>query len=508
MTANPFASNETFSTTSNHQKPASAPSRKTYPLTDAGNGEQFADLYCYKLRFDHSRNKWFIWNGHRWELDGTQRIRQFGKEAARTRRANAQSAALHVDPTSDAGVEESKRLSKECNWARTSESSTRIDAALKAAASERKLADDGKNWNPDPMLLGVMNGVVDLRTGKYRPGTPEDRITLSAGLLYDPNARCPRFEQFVREVCDGDLELAEFLQRAIGYTMTGLTEEQVIFMLTGGGANGKSTFIDALRNMFGDYAYNLPFSAFEMRGRSEATNDIAALKDKRFVTALETNESAELNEARLKMLSGQDEVTARYLFAEYISFKPVCKLWFSFNHKPSVSDDSDGFWRRILVINFPRQFAPYERDRKLIEKLKIEASGILNWAIKGCCKWQASGLRVPQSVKANSRLYREQSDALGGFFEDCCECHASASVSIAELSKAYAEWAQSNAVKPLSRPAFNRQMEAHGLQRDRVPKASDRTWIWKGLRLRQPVSSDQGSAKVTNVTDSSPLLVV
>jgi putative DNA primase/helicase len=501
-------SEQTPSTTSNPEKSSAAPKRKAYPLTDAGNGEHFAELYGHQVRFDHSRNKWYIWNGHRWELDSTQRIRQFAKQAARTRLSSAQGAAIHLDPASDAGLEETKRLTKECSWSRTSESTAKIDATLKAAASERKLADDGKNWNLDPMLLGVKNGVVDLKTGKYRPGTPEDRITLSSSVIFDPNARCPRWEQFVREVCDSSLELAEFLQRAIGYTITGLTEEQAIFMLTGGGANGKSTFIDAIRYVFGEYAYNLPFSAFEMRGRSEATNDIAALKDKRFVTALETNESAELNEARIKMLSGQDEVTARYLFAEYISFKPVCKLWFSFNHKPSVSDDSDGFWRRILVINFPRQFQPHERDSRLIEKLRAEAPGILNWAIEGCRKWQESGLRVPQSVRTNSQLYREQSDTISGFIEDCCECHASASVTVAELSRAYAEWSQANAVKPLSRQAFNRQMEAHGFRQDRAPKASDRTRIWRGLRLKLSAPADQPSAKVTNVTSSTDLLVM
>ena len=365
----------------------------SFPTTDSGNAELIAAKFPDSMRFNHRRKRWLIWKDGRWIEDCEGEVFRLAKEAARDRLAAA--AKL--------GNEDHRK--EAAAWALASESQYRLKAALELAKHTKPLSDAGDNWDSDTFLLGVNNGVVDLRTGTLRPARPEDRITIYADAAYDPGALCPRFEQFLSEVFLADAELVGYVQRAVGYCLTGAVSEQCLFLCYGEGANGKSTLLETLRDVLGGYAHNLPFSAFELDGRSGISNDMAGLVSKRFVTAVETNEGARLNEGRLKALTGGDRCTARFLYGEYFSFDPTAKFWLAFNHKPRVTDDSNGFWRRVRLIPFTARFSDSNRDKDLPMKLKAEAAGILAWVVRACVLWQRLGLgAAPCRERSHTRI--------------------------------------------------------------------------------------------------------
>jgi putative DNA primase/helicase len=289
--------------------------------------------------------------------------------------------------------------------------------------------------------------------------------------------------RFLEDIFGDDLEFTSYIHRAVGYCLSGATTEQVVFLCYGHGSNGKSTFLEVLRSVLGDYAYNLPFSTFELKSRSAIPNDVAALAKRRFVTALETNECAPLNEARIKLLTGCDPVSARFLYREFFTFTPVAKFWLATNHKPPVADDSPGFWRRIRLIPFLNQFTGRE-DRDLGVRLKAEASGILRWAVEGCLLWQREGLGVPAVVKAASQAYRDENDAVGEFLVENYEIAADATVPAADLWSDYLQWADRTQERPLDRRVFSARLEGRGFRKQKT--GHKRSWTWFGLRIKKP----------------------
>ncbi|HJX15845.1 MAG TPA: phage/plasmid primase, P4 family, partial [Candidatus Deferrimicrobiaceae bacterium] len=339
--------------------------RTSFHLSDTGNAELFASLFGDILRFDHQKKRQLTFGRHRWEEDRDGKWMRLGIEAARHRYMMA----------IDAPDGQKKKISRH---ALQSESRNSISAMLKIAEALPPIADTGENWDANPWLLGVPNGVVDLETGTLRDGNPEDRITMAAGVPFIPDACCPRWHTFLDEIFQGDIALIDFIWRAVGYTLTGLTLEQVIFICYGMGANGKTVFLNVLRRVLGDYSYNTPFSTFELHQRASIPSDLAALSGKRLVTASETGEASRLNEQRVKALSGGDPITARAMYQDFFTYNPAMKIWLLVNHKPRVADDTFGFWRRVRLIPFTRQFTT-DADRRLEEKLMGEATGILTW---------------------------------------------------------------------------------------------------------------------------------
>jgi putative DNA primase/helicase len=436
--------------------------------TDLGNAELFARFFHDKVRHDHARDRWLLWQEHWWTPDSDGQVVRLAKQIPRIRAE----AVPHI-----ADEDDRKRARK---FAVSSESQTKIKAAIELAKSERPLAESG-NWDSDPWLLGVSNGIIDLKTGALRNGRQSDRITIQSEVRFDPAAECLRWKQFLREVFSHDRELIEFVQRAIGYCLTGDVREQVLFFCYGTGANGKSTFLDVIKHVLGQYALNLPFSAFELKSRQGIPNDIAALEGKRFVTALETNEATQLNEARIKALTGCDPVTARFLYKEWRTFAPTFKIWLAFNHKPEVSDDSFGFWRRVRLIPFERQFSNEDADPKLLAKLKAEAPGILAWAVEGCLKWQAQGLGTPRAVERSTAEYRKQSDSVENFLDSHCKIGNDLRVGSTELHQRFLEWAQANGEAQLNQKTFGERLAARGFTRR--PCGHNKVWTWFGLEL-------------------------
>lgn len=445
--------------------------KRTFPRTDSGNAELFAAKYTHELRYDHSRQRWLVWRQHWWSEDKDETVIRMAKSAVRSRFL----ACSHIEDKDD--------REEEVKWARNSEQRSRIEAMLRLARAECPLSDGGEDWDTDAYLLGVANGVIDLRTGTLRPGRQSDKLTLHSNIQFDPRATAPRWEQFLIETFEGDEELINYTQRAAGYSLTGDVREQRLFVCEGLGANGKSTFLKVLLYVSGDYGTNLPFSAFELRSRSKIPNDVADTAGRRLVTALETSESEHLNEARIKLLTGGDSVTARRLYREHFTFRPTAKIWLAFNHRPRVSDDSLGFWRRVDTIPFPHEFGEDEADLALSATLEREAPGILAWMVRGCMQWQDIGLCTPERVKAATAQYRIDSDPLAEFMTERCEVHSSALVEAGILWRNYLDWMEGNRDgNPVSRKLFSRMLDTRGFKKVRF--GHDRTWTWVGIGLR------------------------
>lgn len=444
-----------------------------FPQTDAGNSEFFASNNAQDLRYDHSRKRWLVWRGHWWSEDINGLVYRRAISVVRMR------AHLALEMSDD-----NKDKKSELKWAGRSESRARLEAMLELAQSAYPLFDSGEGWDSDPIMLGVANGVIDLRSGTLRDGRPEDKITLHTEIPFIPDAQCPRFLQFLHEIFGSDRELVEYIQRVVGYCLTGDVSEQCLFLTFGSGANGKSTFLEVLKFIFGMYAYNLPFSAFELSARASIPNDVAAIVGKRLVTAVETSESAKWNEARIKGLTGGDEITARHLYHEFFRFNPTGKFFLAVNHLPEVADESDGFWRRIRLIPFLKQFSTSNgtADKNLLAKLKAEGPGILTWAVQGCLKWLESGLGISPAIREATAAYREDSDPLADFIEECCNIGPREQSEVGALRDKYIGWASDNFERALSRKDFSRRLEAKGPQKKKHGK--NRAWTWFGIGLR------------------------
>jgi putative DNA primase/helicase len=467
-------------------------SLKLTPTTDAANAELFASLYGTSIRFDHKQHRWLIWDENRWSEDKTERVNQLMKRTARMRHKLAGELLRDEDGITEEGK-------KQVKWAMTSEGHYRIKAALELAKSQDPIRDAGEGWDADPLLFGAANGVVDLRTGKLRPELPEDRITKHSPISFDPEAKCPRFLQFIDEICCGNTGLANFLQRAIGYSLTGLTIEQCFFCCNGVGANGKSTLLEVLSYVFGEYAGNLPFSALELRDRNRF--DLVMLVGARFVTAIETREGVRLNEQRIKALTGSDRITAEQKYKPAFTFLPTHKLWLAFNHPPTITDDSPAMWRRVRMIPFNREFRGDAADKNLPEKLRAEVPGILAWMAQGCLLWRGEGLGVPLAVADATDDYKTKSDHLEQFLDDCCERESSGVVNKIELFKRYKEWCGDIDEFFLSIQAFTQSMEKKGFQSDRI--GTERTRVWRGLRLYRSFDTSLPQSTDTATQDSA-----
>lgn len=422
---------------------------KIYPRSDAGNAEMFAALYSEKVRFDHKQGRWLIWNETRslWTTDKQCHVHVLAKRAARRRAKSALTIASE---------DESKR---EFAWARQSEGRYRIDAALDLAKSEAPVSDDGEGWDADPWLFGVANGIVDLRIGKLRTATQQDRMTKFSSVAFDPAAQCPRFEKFLEEIFGADGDLKRYVQMAVGYSLTGSTREQCLFACYGEGSNGKTTLLEIILYVEGDYGVDLPFSVLEAKRYGSTPGEGVDLPGARLAKVVEVREGRRLDEARVKSWTGGDTITIRPLYCNSFSFQPTHKLWLAFNHKPEIVDDSPAMWRRVRLIPFEHTFDTQQADKGLLEKLKAEASGILNWAIEGCLAWQKDGLKTPEAVEHATSEYEAESDPLAPFFEDRCEQDIAFQVPKGKLRNAYQDWVPSQQGKARISKGVRRQDE-------------------------------------------------
>ena len=460
-----------------------------YHLSDSGNAERLAKLYGDRLRYNRTSGHWLYFDGKRWDA-------QTGEEKAR----NLALKTVRVI-TDEASGKKPELRKKICKWSLSSESNAKLKAMLEAAEAVSPFACYANQFDKDILLLNVQNGTLDLRTGELQDHNPADMITKLAPVVYDAEAEHDTWSKLLNDATDNDTVMQEFLQTAIGYSLTGSTDEETLFFIHGPGASGKSTFIEAVKATLGDYAQTSDFETFLQRRQVGAVrNDIARLDGCRLVSSIEVDEGKKLAEGLVKMLTGGDKVTARFLYRESFEFTPQCKLWLVANHAPRVKDDDDAMWRRILKVPFEHVVPKGKREptvKAILRDPEQAGPAVLAWAVKGCLRWQAEGLIVPDIVKKATEEYRSNEDPLRDFFDDVCKFDKNAFIPVAKLRGAYKEWAEENGVKyTLGRRNFNHRLETLGCERrqkryynEHGTEKNEKCWM--GITLESCPQTDQ-----------------
>lgn len=455
-------------------------------LTDLGNAERFVAHHADHARYVPQWEKFLLWDGSRWKPD---EVRAHVQLACETVRSLWQEAADAKDSTERASL---------AKHARESEREPRITALLRIATTDPRIIAEPEQLDANPWLLGVSNGVVNLRTGQLRQMSPEDLITKLAGSRFDPKATAPKWKGYLERVLGGDGELESYLQRLVGYLLTGLTIEQVFFFLYGLGGNGKSVFLTVLRWLLGDYAVSADSSTFLARQHEGPRTDIARLEGARLVTSLEAGENRRLDEELIKKITGGDVVTARKLYKAEREFVPQFKLLFAANHKPVISGTDIAIWRRVQLIPFTITIPEDERNRSLSDELKEELPGILNWAVEGCLLWQEQQLRPPQIVQAAVDAYRVESDTIGRFLSDSFELDPTAATSAKVIYLAYTRWAESMGEhRRLSANALGRKLTEKGIPSEKDKQTQ--TVYRLGIKVRDSGHEDSPEAPAREV---------
>jgi P4 family phage/plasmid primase-like protien len=432
---------------SNEEMPTTSPTSGAYKLDDIGNGERLIARHGDKMRYVKEWG-WMVWGGGKWGDDRGQAA-AWAKETARS--IYSEAAASEDDNTAAA-------LAKH---AKSSANKGKREAMLDSATSEPGVQATPDDFDRNPWLLNLQNGCLDLKTNEFARHSPEPLITKMAGTRYEPTATCPIWERFLSRVFDADAELIEFVQRAVGYSLTGKIGEQCFFFLYGLGANGKSTFTGAIQDLLGDYGMKIRAETLMIK-RSDIPEEVAQIAGRRFLLAAELGDGERLNESLIKDLTGGDRLRARLLYHQSFEFIPQAKSWLYGNHKPIVRGTDEGIWRRVRLIPFNVTIPEHERDGGLPEKLRAELPGILNWALVGCQKWQQEGLDAPEKVRRATANYRAEQDILATFLDDCCTVNSLATVTAGELYQAYRAWADENGLNALSKISFSRQLGERG----------------------------------------------
>ena len=436
--------------------------------TDATNAQRLFREHGKDIRYNTAWKKWLVWNGSQWETDeGGALIHERGLETVRN---------IYDELAKTDDYRERIEIEK---YAILSESMRRREAFVKAASVISSLHVTSEKLDPNPWLLNVKNGTVDVTTGEFRDHKQEDMITKTANVEYNPQADCPMWKQFIREIMNYKTDLIKFVQTAAGWALTGDISEQTMFILFGSGANGKSTFLNTIMYLLGDYAIATPTETFMRKNGDQYTNDIARLRGTRFVTTTEAEQGRRLSEPLIKRITGNDQMTARFLYGEFFNFTPTFKIFMATNHKPVIKGTDHGIWRRIKLIPFTTRIPEEKQDKYLELKLRGEVSGILNWLLEGMARWKKEGLIAPAEVLNATDEYRGEMDVIGNFLKECCIQKPEASIRIREFFKAYQDWCDENNEHAVSERFFSMHLKEMGFQQNRTCEAR----FWSGLAL-------------------------
>lgn len=439
-------------------------------LTDLGNARRLIRTFGDRIRYVPAAGKWLIWDGTRWAYDDTGGIERAAIEVIM--RMYREASEITNDGKRKELIE----------WALYSESRSKIAAMLRHAKIQRDVVVKPEQLDADQWLLNTISGTINLRTGSLQEHSQTDLITRRVNVVYNPRAKCTAWERFVNRVMNGDQEVIAYLQRAVGYTLTGDTSEQCLFFMVGTGKNGKSTFTETIMALLAEYTVKTPTETLMKRdGAAGASNDLARLAGKRLAVARETDEGQRLDEAKVKDMTGGDTITARYLFREYFDFKPTNKIWMYGNHLPLVRGVDEGFWRRMRIIPFSVTIPENERDPHLPERLQEELPGILNWAIQGCLSWQEHGMGMPVSVKQATEQYRSDMDVLATFIEDCCTVWSGGTITSTLMYVAYSGWCTEMGERPASQRGLGLRLKERGFTQNRGTRG---VRFWSGIELR------------------------
>ena len=446
-------------------------------LGDLDNARDFRAMFEGEFLFCHSNKKWLRFTGLRWEWCHKGEEVGAAKEVAQSLIEKA-AELFKIDPNS-ASAKAWQAL------ARSARNNGRILAMLELAASEPGMSIANiSELDSQPMLLGTQNGVFDLKAMRFLPPDPQLLISRQVNARFNRAANCPVWLNFLDETFLGDQDLIDYVQKAFGYSLTGVVSEEVLHFCFGQGKNGKSVMANVIVKIMGDYVQTANFDLLALK-ESSATNDIARLAGARLVMANETRENERLDDQKLKMLVSTEKLTARFMYGEFFEFWPQFKIWLRGNYKPIVTDSSEGAWRRLRLIPFEHQVPTEKTDYRLEEKLLAEKDGILAWMIDGCHKWQQKGLKPPSRIVDASNDYRDESDLLGEFLADYCQMGPGLEDHQKVVFSAYRSWCNEIGTKCSIQHSFTRKLGSRGINTRRKKENGEVSRLYCGLCLTE-----------------------
>jgi P4 family phage/plasmid primase-like protien len=434
--------------------------------TDVGNGLRFKARHGADCRFIYPWNTWIVWDGKRWAAESRAEVERRAQETARS---------VYREAADASDSAEAKALGR---WAETSERREKLSAMLATAQSMLDIEPD--RLDADPWAFNCRNGTLDLRTGELRPHRREDLLTVIADVDYSPTARAPRWEEFLATTFEGSDDVIGYIRRLAGYFLTGVVREHILPIAHGVGANGKSTLLNALLDVLGPYGMKAPADLLMLKRHAGHPTELADLRGKRLVVAAETAEDGRLNEALVKELTGGDVIRARRMREDFWEFRPTHKVVVGTNHRPTVTGNDLGIWRRLQLIPFDVVIPPDERDATLPDRLRAEAGGILAWAVRGCLEWQEAGLNPPGIITVATEEYRSTEDTIANFFTEGCVILPEARVRSSDLYAKYVEWCELGRFRPRNQRRFGEALTSRGFERF----TNNGTW-YRGIGLRQ-----------------------
>lgn len=445
-------------------------------FTELGNAKKLVTEYKNKILFDTQKNKWLFWNGKKWEYDELLDIeRKFFNLLEKMKK--------------DLPIDDEKLLNKYLAHINKSQSRSSIQGSLKHARALVPVSNDKLNRNP--FLFNMQNGILDLKNDTLHQHDQQFMLTQIAPVNYDYTKTCPMWLDFLNKIFKGNQNIIEFIQRALGYSLSGSTTERCIFILYGSGKNGKTVFLETIsRIIFGEYARKTNSETFMKQTNSGLIrNDLARLQGARFVYASEGNESRKLDEGVVKEITGGDNISARYLYSEWFEFKPEFKVWFATNHKPTITGSDNAVWRRIKLIPFTVTIKDSEEIPQdiLFKCFEDEKEGIFKWIYDGFLKWHNEGFNNCPEIDDEVKSYREEMDYIENFVQDCCLLDGTSVTPTKWLYEAFIDWwteEELSSYKPISKKAFSMKLQDRGLERVSFRKDDGIFRGFKGITLR------------------------
>ncbi|MBZ4192713.1 MAG: DUF5906 domain-containing protein [Candidatus Contendobacter sp.] len=465
-----------------------------YRGTDDANADLLLALHGADIRYCPPWDKWLLWSGSHWQIDTRLDIDRLSADVPRSLRERAitltqerqslleKMAALLAQINANPG--QSQRLTQEHTRLRERQITVgdEVDWLLKLAsrlegtakrgtmllATRHKVVVHHSDLDKGHFLINASNGTVDLVTGKLRPHTRADLLTHDVEIPFNPVAVAPSWLQFLESTFAGDADLIAFVQRAVGYSLTGDVREQILLICHGVGSNGKSVFLNILRKLLGNLAWQAAPDLLMADKQRRHPTEQADLFGKRLVVCQETGEGRRFNETLVKQLTGGDGITARRMHEDFWQFNPTHKLWLSTNHRPEIRGTDHAIWRRIRLIPFNVKFTddgPARKDPEMEAKLTAELPGILAWAITGCIAWQRDGLKSPAAVADATANYQAEMDVLAAWLTDCCIVGKRYEAKAADLYRSYTAWCEQSHEYPEKQRKFGMCLTERGFER-------------------------------------------
>lgn len=425
--------------------------KKKYDMTDTGNAKRLFDRFGTIIRYSYNRKKWLYWDGKMWRLDEGSEIKKLAD-------------IICEDIKKEAILEQDEKTQIEMlKWASKTASSKGKDNMIKECQHLEGIPASPDEFDVYTDFINCQNGIVNLRNGELIPHDSNFMMSKITFSEYDTSDKKPElWMRFLDDVTNHNKELQEYIQKCVGYSLSGSTREQCAYFLYGIGNNGKSTFLDVIADMMGGYASNAQPETIMMKrwGDSGANSDIARLKSARFVTSEEPTEGVRLNEGLLKQLTGGSKVTCRFLYGDEFEYMPEFKIWIATNHKPIVRGTDLGIWRRIKLIPFEVNIPKEKVDKLLKYRLRKEMPQIMHWAVQGCLKWQKEGIQEPRCVQEAVKEYKQEMDLLAGFLEQCViiDYDCKEKIYSSDLFRVYNRWAKENNEYEMSSKKFFREV--------------------------------------------------